>query len=119
VLTITLRRAQSFSEDDAELGALLQEHLASVLQARTPDAVAVPLRAAPDFHRLRERGLTPRECEVVFWIAHGKRDAEIATILGCAPKTVSKHAERVLAKFAAETRLAAAHAAREWLNRQC
>jgi DNA-binding CsgD family transcriptional regulator len=116
VLTITLRREWPFSEDDAQLGALLQEHIVCVLRIKPREANNGPRCTAADFHRLRYRGLTPRECEVVFWIAQGKHDAEIATILGCAPKTVSKHAERVLAKFAAETRLAAAHAAQEWLH---
>lgn len=119
VLTITLRRDRSFSEDEAQLGVLLQAHIDSVLGVKQLEAGTAPPRAAADFHRLRHRGLTSRECEVVFWIAQGKRDAEIATILGCAPKTVSKHAERVLAKFAAETRLGAAHAAQEWLDHAC
>jgi len=68
------------------------------------------------FARLRCRGLTARECEVVGWIAQGKRDAEIGAILGCATKTVSKHVERVLAKLGAETRLAAARTASEVLQ---
>jgi len=57
--------------------------------------------------RLRERSLTARECEVLQWIAHGKRDSEIAAILGCASATVSKHVERILLKLAAPNRLAA------------
>lgn len=63
--------------------------------------------------QLRKIGLTPRECEVLGWVAHGKRDADIAMILGIAPKTVSKHVENILAKLHAENRTAAAHAARE------
>jgi DNA-binding CsgD family transcriptional regulator len=56
---------------------------------------------------LRRRGLTSRECEVLHWIGEGKRDAEIAIILGCAPATVSKHVERILAKLGVESRVAA------------
>jgi DNA-binding CsgD family transcriptional regulator len=119
VLTITLGRHRTFSEDEAQLGVLLHEHIACVLGTERATADAGPPRATADFERLRQCGLTPRECEVVFWIAQGKRDAEFASILGCAPKTVSKHAERVLAKFGAETRLAAAHAARQWLHHSC
>jgi len=87
-----------------------------------PDPDSAPLlrateaRGAVDYYRLRAVGLTPRECEVVFWISQGKRDAEIAAILGCATKTVGKHVENLLAKLGGETRLAAAHAAQEWLR---
>jgi len=70
------------------------------------------------FACLRCRGLTARECEVVGWIAQGKRDAEIAEILGCAAKTVSKHVERILAKLGAETRLAAVRTASEMLQNE-
>lgn len=119
VLAITLRRDRLFSEDETQLGLLLQEHIARALRGESPEPDHGPPGDVDDFRRLRERGLTPRECEVVFWMAQGKRDAEIATIIGCAPKTVSKHAERVLAKFEAQTRLAAAHAARDWLHHGC
>lgn len=78
---------------------------------------AVAERGAPNFFQLRAHGLTRRECEIVFWIAQGKRDAEIAGILGVATKTVSKHVENLLAKLGAETRLAAAHVAQQWLRR--
>lgn len=72
---------------------------------------------AMDFFQLRALRLTPRECEVVFWIAEGKRDAEIAAILGVATRTASKHVENVLRKLEAETRLAAVHMTHEWLRR--
>jgi len=54
--------------------------------------------------------LTAREREVLSWIAEGKRDAEIASILGRAPATVSKHVERILTKLNVPTRLAAVRA---------
>jgi DNA-binding CsgD family transcriptional regulator len=34
------------------------------------------------------RPLTPRELEVVEWIAEAKRNGEIGEILGCSPRTV-------------------------------
>lgn len=52
--------------------------------------------------------LTPRECEVFEWLREGKRNAEIAMILGCAPRTVDKHVQNILRKTGAETRTAAA-----------
>ena len=52
--------------------------------------------------------LTTREVEVFSWLRDGKRNGEIATILGCAKRTVDKHVENILRKTGAETRTAAA-----------
>jgi DNA-binding NarL/FixJ family response regulator len=52
--------------------------------------------------------LTPREAEVLHWVAEGKRDAEIATVLGASTNTIHKHVQRILAKLGVETRTAAA-----------
>lgn len=60
-----------------------------------------------------EPRLTRRENEILHWITEGKRDAEIAAILGCATKTVGKHVEHILEKLGVETRTAAARAAFE------
>lgn len=70
----------------------------------------------PSFLELRRRGLTTRECEVLHWIAQGKRDGEIAAILACAPATVGKHVENLLRKLQAENRGAAVGTARGWLG---
>ena len=51
--------------------------------------------------------LTPRELEVVRWIAAAKRNSEIALILGCSPRTVQKHIQNILRKLGLETRVAA------------
>jgi len=66
---------------------------------------------------LRELGLTSREAEVLLWIAEGKRDAEIAKILGVSRRTASKHVESILKKLDAETRTAAVARAAERLRR--
>ncbi|MDB6079824.1 MAG: DNA-binding response regulator [Akkermansiaceae bacterium] len=54
-----------------------------------------------------EAGLTPRERQVFEWLREGKRNAEIAVILGCAPRTIDKHVQNILRKRGAETRTAA------------
>lgn len=71
----------------------------------------------PTPQMLAPLGLTPRETEILFWIAQGKTNAEIGTILGAAPATVKKHVENLLPKLGVETRLAAALRAMELLNR--
>lgn len=52
-------------------------------------------------------GLTPRESEVLKWLAEGKTNPEISRILGIAPGTVKVHVERILGKLGVENRLAA------------
>ena len=54
------------------------------------------------------RQLTPREREVLNWIAYGKSNAEIGRILGISSATVSKHLERIYPKLGVENRTAAA-----------
>jgi DNA-binding CsgD family transcriptional regulator len=52
--------------------------------------------------------LTSREKEILHWIAAGKRDREIGTILNCSSRTIQKHVEHILDKLQVETRGAAA-----------
>jgi DNA-binding CsgD family transcriptional regulator len=73
--------------------------------------------AEPSAEVLQSLGLTPREAEVLAWIAQGKRNSEIAVILGNQTRTVGKHVENVLGKLRAETRSAAAALAWECLSR--
>lgn len=49
--------------------------------------------------------LTPRETEVVSWIAKGKTSIEIAQILGIAPRTVEQHAVASMTKLGATNRV--------------
>jgi DNA-binding CsgD family transcriptional regulator len=53
-------------------------------------------------------GLTRRQAEVLYWVAEGKTDGEIGTILGVSVRTVQKHVEHILTKLGVETRTAAA-----------
>jgi CheY-like chemotaxis protein/DNA-binding CsgD family transcriptional regulator len=52
--------------------------------------------------------LTPREAEVLYWLAKGKTNRDIGEILGASPGTVKKHLEHVYEKLGVETRNAAA-----------
>lgn len=65
---------------------------------------------------LQRIGLTPRESEVLFWIAQGKTDAEIAIILSICQKTVNKHSENLFRKLAAKSCAAAVTKALERLK---
>ena len=57
--------------------------------------------------RLRQLALTPRETEVLSWVAKGKTNRDIADILGMSPRTVNKHLEHIFEKLGVETRSAA------------
>lgn len=61
-------------------------------------------------------GLTAREAEVLYWIAQGKSNPDIAIILGANVRTVHKHVEHIFQKLGVETRNAAALSALEVLR---
>ncbi|MBI5692517.1 MAG: hypothetical protein HZC55_20740 [Verrucomicrobia bacterium] len=61
-------------------------------------------------------GLTPREAEVLYWIAQGKSNPDIATILSANVRTVHKHVEHIFQKLGLETRNAAMLAALDVLR---
>lgn len=71
--------------------------------------------AAPGALLQRRFGLTPREAEVLFWIAEGKNNPEIATILANTTGTVKKQVASILEKLGTENRLMAAKLANEIL----
>jgi DNA-binding response OmpR family regulator/DNA-binding CsgD family transcriptional regulator len=52
--------------------------------------------------------LTPRESEVLMWVARGKSNRDIAEILTLSPRTVNKHLEQIYAKLGVENRASAA-----------
>lgn len=64
-----------------------------------------PMTTPPDL--LVGLGLTPREAEVLAWVAQGKTNREVGLILGLSTRTVQKHLERVFAKLGVESRTGA------------
>ncbi len=65
----------------------------------------------------RHFNLTPREAEVLFWIAQGKSNPEIAIILANTTGTVKKQVASILEKLGAESRMVAALQAMDILGR--
>jgi len=61
--------------------------------------------------------LTPRVAETLLWIAQGKTNGDIATILGISESTVKKHVLEVFVTLGVETRTAATLQALEVLSR--
>ena len=74
---------------------------------------------APDFSSfepLLQLGLTPRVAEVLLWLAQGKTNPEIGTILNISEGTVKKHVMEILETLGVETRTAASLKALEALH---
>jgi DNA-binding response OmpR family regulator/DNA-binding CsgD family transcriptional regulator len=94
-----LKAARSTRADSADVLWLLEE-----TPAKPTPALLEPL------------GLTPREAEILFWIAHGKTNGEIGIILDLATNTVKKHVANLLPKLGLETRISAALRAMEILG---
>ena len=69
---------------------------------------ATLLTSAQNAAALRRFGLSRREREVLAWVARGKTNSDIATILGSKLGTVRKHLEHIFQKLGVETRTAAA-----------
>lgn len=75
-------------------------------------------RRPPDFSNilpLRALGLSPKEAEVLLWVAQGKSNFEVALILGISEGTVKKHLEHIFEKLGVEKRGAASLIALEAL----
>lgn len=76
-------------------------------------------RFTPNFDSyepLMDFGLTPRAAETLLWVAQGKTNPEIATILGISEGTVKKHVLEIFEKLQVETRTAASLQALERLS---
>lgn len=91
----------------AEVLARINTHVrnARMLHAARQARGAPPAAASADLSHYQ---LTPRELEVLAWIARGKTNRDIAEILGMSPRTVNKHLEHIFVKLGVETRAAAA-----------
>lgn len=96
-LGFALNRDRAFTADELFALELLQPHLERVLH-----------RCTQYLTLATETRLTPREREILHWVAEGKRDSEIAGIVGLSVRTVEQHAGRCLRKLGVETRAAAA-----------
>jgi DNA-binding CsgD family transcriptional regulator len=67
------------------------------------DAATIP----PGAFAFASLGLTRREGEVLGWVAKGKTNPEVGSILGLSPRTVQHQLEAVFRKLGVETRTAA------------
>lgn len=104
-LTIN-RGAKDYSNSELEAASLFSRHVLIAYEtAKLLSACAErPPRRDIDRDLLRKRGLTTRECEVLTWVAEGKRNAEIAIILTLTMRTVEAHLTTAYRKLGVESR---------------
>src|SRR6185436_6298118 len=91
-----LTKPASAEEVLSAIRALLDRH------HEKEQAAIAKVELKPNFDSakpLEELGLTPREAEVLLWIAQGKSNGDIGTILGCAENTVKVHIARIFEKL--------------------
>lgn len=96
----------------AELLAAIEARFKRQTQTATPEF-------NPNFssHQpLLSLNLTPRVAEVLLWVAQGKTNSDIATILGISEATVKKHMLEIMNTLGVETRTAASLRALEVLS---
>jgi DNA-binding CsgD family transcriptional regulator len=120
ICAAVLRQRRGFGTAERELMNALRPHFKQawinatlISTSRAPITMPSPAPAIAASARRPEAlevrfGLTPREAEVLLWVAEGKTNPEIALILGNRPSTVRTHLEHVFAKLGVETRHAAA-----------
>ena len=91
-----------------EQGKLIWDARLRTVHEQTADEYGVMMRNLFQLAGLDTKPpLTPREREVLHWLAEGKRDGEIAMILRVSVRTIEQHVRACLQKVGVETRTAA------------
>jgi DNA-binding NarL/FixJ family response regulator len=114
------RSGMNLGADDYLTKPMGNQELVDAIEARLQrSAQSVKREFKPDFSSvepLRKLGLTPRAADTLLWLAQGKTNSDIATILGITESTVKKHVQEIFEKLGVETRGAATVRALEVLN---
>ena len=122
------RAGMNLGADDYLVKPVTKEEVLAAIKARlqrqqqheqSTQTLLSQVKFTPEFSSavpLESLGLSPREAQVLLWIAQGKNNEEIGIILGASRNTIKKHVLHVLEKLGVETRNAAAIRAIELLS---
>ena len=116
-----IRAGMNLGADDYLTKPIAKPDLLAAIRSRLERAVQQAVPAfLPNFDSARPLettlGLTPRVAETLLWLAQGKTNSEIATILGNSESTVKKHVLEIFQRLGVETRTAASLRALEVLS---
>lgn len=125
-----VRQGMNEGADDYLTKPVVREDLLAAIRMRLEKAAAIKSRLAeavgsgfePDFSSPEPLqaafDLTPREAEVLLWVAQGKSNGDVAAILNMSEKTAKQHLGSCFQKMGVESRTAATLAAVEVLARK-
>ena len=105
-----LRAGMQLGADDYLTKPFTIPELKSAIESRFVRFEQQRVSLQPNFSSpapLQALGLTPREAEVLLWVAQGKTNAEVGLILEMTVATVKKHLEHIFEKLSVENRSAA------------
>jgi DNA-binding NarL/FixJ family response regulator len=116
-----LRTGMNLGADDYLTKPVTATELLAAVSARLDRELKRPASAfQPDFNSAvpleQALGLTAREAEVLLWVAQGKSNPEIGSILGAAENTIKKHLQNIFEKIGVDNRNAATLRALEVLS---
>ncbi len=114
-----VRTGMNLGADDYLVKPASAAEVVEAIEARFERAAQHKL-LDPDFSDFKPLeaalGLTPREAEVLLWVAQGKSSSETGIILGAAENTIKIHLSRIYEKLGVNNRHAASLRALEVLN---
>lgn len=115
-----VRAGMNLGADDYLIKPVRVDDLLAAIEARLERAQQVggfnaDFRSATPLEKL---GLSPREAEIMLWVAQGKSNFEVGRILSISAFTVKKHLEHIYEKLHVESRNAASLRALEVLSQR-
>ncbi len=116
-----IRAGMNLGADDYLVKPVAQAELLGAIAARLERQRVLDMQPnhTPDFASakpLEALGLTPREAEVLLWVAQGKGNRDIGLLLEMSEATAKRHLLHIFEKLGVETRTAAALRAIEVLS---
>jgi len=112
------RQGMNLGADDYLTKPVSADDLLAAIESRLERETKRGRGFNPDFSSavpLEGLGISPREAEVLLWVAQGKSNPEIAMILGAAENTIKVHLSHLFEKLGADNRHALSFIALERL----